>query len=179
MTYTRTLLALILLLNAACATMPPTPEDWPAGIPPRDYFVRLYDDDAANQAAQSQAEYLRWVTRFYRGSTIYPRGWDDISADVLEEVQAQRYRVVGAKLSYLGQLIAGEWSKENKDRAIFSKTVSVWGDASYVAAERREIEQFIDTVIADVLALLGRDLAPEAIVMSRYYDVDEPEFEIE
>ncbi|NNM00506.1 MAG: hypothetical protein HKO62_07135 [Gammaproteobacteria bacterium] len=181
MTYSRNLLAIVaLLLTASCATMPVPEEDWPGGIPGRSYFSRLYDDDPTNQAVQSRDEYLRWVTLFYQGTAIYPRGWKNISKDILAEVEARRFGVVGAKLTYLGQMIAGEWSKDSRQRAIFNKTVSVWGDAIYVAADRNEIEAFIDKVIADVLALLDRELAPDAIVLSRYYeDVSRPEIEFE
>jgi hypothetical protein len=166
--------ALTLTTLAGCVIAPFSDREWPADIPPQSYYERLYESDAANRAAQTLDDYLIWVTRFYVGWEGYPRGWRDISREATGSIPQERREVVGKKFYRLGKFISGEWAKDSRSRAIFTKTVAAWGDALFEAVQREEVEALLDRVAEDIENLLAGQLAPEAITLDRYYsDTDD------
>ena len=166
----------ILAILAGCTLAPVREVDWPADIPPKSYYERLYDNDAADRAAQTEDEYLTWVIRFYVGWEGFPSGWRDISREASDTVPPERHEVVRNKFSRLGKFISGEWAKDAVSRVIFTNTVAVWGDALFEAAEREEVEALLDRVGGDVESLLARQLDPETITLDRYYADTDYEF---
>ncbi len=165
---------LTLAILAGCVLAPVRDVDWPEDIPPKSYYERLYDSDAADRAAQTEDEYLTWVIRFYVGWEGFPQGWRDISREATATVSPERREVVRNKFSRLGKFISGEWAKNAASRVIFTPTVAAWGDALFEAAEREEVEALLDRVGEDVKNLLARQLDPEAITLDRYYaDTDD------
>ncbi|CAN0585882.1 unnamed protein product, partial [Ectocarpus sp. 12 AP-2014] len=68
----RACIAILCLQLAACASWRDgLAGAWPTGIPPRSYFVEVYEADAENQLQQSVETYLYWVRSFYEGTTLY------------------------------------------------------------------------------------------------------------
>lgn len=167
---------LSLATSAGCGLGPVRDIDWPEDIPPRSYYDRLYDSDAADRAAQTKDEYLTSVMRLYLGWEGFPRGWRDIKREAAATVSSERSEVVRNKFSRLGEFISGEWAKNSTSRVIFTSTVAAWGDALFEAAERQEIEALLDRVGEDVKSLLARQLDPEAITLDRYYADTDDEF---
>ncbi len=159
-------------------TTPPTREtpiapqaEWPSGAPSKAHYARLYESDEANRRVQTRAEYYRWIIRFYEGWAMFPAGWNDTEAQLLEGVDAERYPILKAKVSYLGHLVSGEWAKDNGVRRIHSSMLAVWGELLRSAREQAEKERTIDHVTGDVLALLSGALSADAIGPERYRDL--------
>lgn len=143
-------------------------ESWKVEIPEKDYFEHIYANDAVNKKYQSKEEYMDWVYRFYHGYQSI-NGWNDISAEVLGSTEAGRYPAIAKKMNYLGRIISAEWAKDDPDRLIDSRTVSTWSDAAYEAADRKELERFIDQLLVDVELLFDGSLKAESINTARYY----------
>ena len=166
------LLALTALI-AACMTRAPEPP-WPDGIPPRAGFSAEWQRSAANQALQSEAEYLVWVRRFYTGYNAVP-GWLRMTEQVLQRLPPEERAAASARLSELGARIGREWAKDNSVRRLNTRTAGVWRDALLEALARGELDLYLDRLSADVDALLAGELANDAIRFERYY-VDEFDF---
>lgn len=143
-------------------------ESWKVDVPEMEFFEHIYANDAVNKKYQSKEKYMDWVHRFYHGYQAIS-GWNDISAEVLGSTEADRHAVVAEKMNYLGRIISAEWAKDNPDRLIDSRAVSAWSDAAYEAAERKELESFIDKLMVDIDLLFEGRLETESINIARYY----------
>lgn len=147
---------------------------WPDDIPPREHFEAIYQQDPANQEAQTQGEYLTWVRRFYHGWKFYGKGWNDLAPEVLSEVEDPEER------EYLEQLIAdlgfdivGEWAKDSDHNRISTRHLSIWGNALREAMVQGQEREVLEQVHRDVDNLLERRLPAGAITASRYHAEDE------
>lgn len=153
---------------AGCAALRPQAPEWPAGLPPRAYFERVHAADPLNARLQPRDEYLLWVRRFYLGWMLAPAGWNATAERLLQDVPPPRYRVLAARLAYLGQLVASEWAKHERARRIDTRMLRVWAAVARRARAAGRLETALDEVIGDVLDLLDGALAPEAIRPARY-----------
>lgn len=165
---------LVVLTLPSCATQQVKSSIWSDDLPPRTYFLDRYQQDVVNKNSQGQDEYLKWVTRFYKGWELYPSGWDNISQQVL--LKLNKHPAAGeirVKLERLGLIISAEWAKNNKTRIINTRLVALWGNALIKSLEHGETLQLIDHVAADINNLLTRKLAIDAIAADRYYAQDE------
>lgn len=168
---------LCLSLLGACVSIPPEEIEWPANIPPKEYYNEIYDQDEANQAVQSRSEYLTWVIRFYEGWTLYEEGWHWTTNRVMESLESEEEKArVSAMMSELGARISAEWSKDASNRHIFTRTISAWGQALLESVNRNEEEALITRVSADIDSLFAGELEPDDIVYGRYYEEEEIEF---
>jgi hypothetical protein len=147
---------------------------WPEDLPPRVYFLGKYKQDSANKNIEKEEEYLNWVIRFYKGWTLYPNGWNNITKDLLAKLKDQKTaNAVKIKMGRLGLLISSEWAKNNKTRLISSRHVSVWGNALMKSLDCGDTLQLIDRVAKDIDGLLGHKIPDDAITAQRYYADDE------
>jgi len=168
------LFILLISVISGCATNKIQDPNWPNELPPRAYFLEQYQHDLTNQKTQNQEEYLTWIVRFYKGSDLYPNGWNNITQDIVLKLKsAPTADNIKVKLDRLGLLISEEWAKNNKTRMISSYHVSVWGNALLKSLEQSETLELIDRVASDVDDLLARKIPAEIIVADRYYVQDE------
>ena len=168
------LFILLISVISGCATNKIQDPNWPNELPPRAYFLDQYQQDLTNQKTQNQEEYLTWIVRFYKGSDLYPNGWNNITQDIVLKLKsAPTADNIKVKLNLLGLLISEEWAKNNKTRMISSYHVSVWGNALLKSLEQSETLELIDRVASDVDDLLARKIPAEIIVADRYYVQDE------
>jgi hypothetical protein len=169
-------LALLLLcsLLAACATAPGLRRaDWPAQIPPRAFFVKVYAADEALQGRQSLEEYLSWVVRFYSGTALYPRGWSDLVAEqVAAETDADTAMRRRTQLQRLGREIAAEWAKDNALRRVDTRHLVIWGEAARRAIREGNVEQTLSSIEQDLEQLMSGVLEADAITAARYHEPD-------
>lgn len=162
-----------LLLLTACVGVGPMPE-WPAELPPRDYFVQTWSVDAANAEVQARDDYLEWVQRFYAGNNLVP-GWTGMTEQLRTRLEPPRWPPLAARLQELGARIAAEWAKDNSVRRINTRCAAVWRDALQEALVRDDLAAFLDRLEQDVDALLAGNLDADTIRFERYY-VDEFDF---
>lgn len=168
---TKLSLIVYLLLLAGCSHLR---EHWPAEVPNKNRFLAVYQQDKINKAKQTQDEYLLWVERFYMGWEVYRRGWLKTTNELLEQIESPAdQRKFKKKMDQLGFAISSEWAKKSKTRRIFTRHVSIWGNALIESLDRGEHEQLIEKVQQDVNALLAHKLEPDLITASRYYPEDE------
>ncbi len=161
----------ILLLTAGCSNLK---DQWPDQVPKRSLFLKAYQLDEENKRIQSQEEYLLWIQRFYLGWEIYRNGWLKVTNQLMEETHNPDDRKnVEKKMQQIGLKISREWAKKHKQRKIFTRHVSIWGNALLESLDRNEPLALIEKVNADVDALLAHKLQPKAITASRYYPQDE------
>lgn len=159
---------------AGCAGMTTAELPWSEDLPPRAYFLLNYQQDAVNRGLENQKEYLSWVIRFYKGWSLYPKGWNEITKELLLQLKnAQTASLVKHKMEQLGLLISGEWAKNNQTRLITTYHVSVWGNALMQSLDQGDTLNLIDRVAKDINALLTRELNADAITAERYYVPEE------
>ena len=161
----------LLLVLTGCAS---APAPWPADLPPRVVFLAAWEADVPNQALQTRDDYLLWVERFYTGYNLAP-GWLDVTRETLALIQEAERPDVAQRLGGLGTRIAAEWAKDNSVRRIATRHAAVWRDALVEAIAQADLLAYLARVEADVTALLGGELDPDAVVFERYY-VDEFDF---
>lgn len=167
-------LALLAALLGACTGLQGEARSrWVEGMPPIRHFVSVYRSEPALQGEQSLQEYLQWVVSFYRGSTLFPRGWNDLVADQMAESgpgeEASRRR---AQLYRLGRDMAAEWAKANGVRRVDTSDLAVWGQATERAIEEGNIDATLDRIEDDLRSLLAGTLDPATITASRYHPPD-------
>jgi len=170
-----TLLAALLL--AACARTPPATEpavEWPADLPPLEFYEAAYAEDASNRAVQTRKKYLSWVVRFYKGWDLYQDGWDATMRDILLGIEGRENKDrVEAKLEALGRAISAEWAKDADDRRVHSRELSIWGQALLKALNADREEILIDKVTRDVEALMAGRMERTDVSLKRYQRVIE------
>ncbi|WP_036189355.1 hypothetical protein [Marinimicrobium agarilyticum] len=149
-------------------------ENWPEKAPPRSDFEAEYAADKANQAVQSEREYLLWIKRFYIGWRLYADGWNDLVPEVLSEVNDAELRAeLEAQLYEMGQDIASEWAKNTEDRRVHTRHLSVWGNALREAIASGETKEMIAEIARDVDQLMDHTLTIGDITASRYQEFEE------
>ncbi len=164
-------LIFVLLFTSGCSNLK---DQWPDQMPKRSLFLKAYHADTENKQIQTREEYLLWIQRFYLGWEIYRNGWLKVTNQLLEETTNQQDRkIIEKKMQQIGFKISCEWAKKNKHRQIFTRHVSIWGNALLESLDRNEPLTLIDKVNADVDALLLHQLHPKAITENRYYAQDE------
>ena len=160
---------LVLIALFGCSGSPVTEDDWPVEIPPRELFVQVYENDAANQEVQSRKDYLVWVRRFYQGWVVYSNGWLKMSQDLVEELPMDQRAAANNRIAEIGLKIAPEWAKEKKDRYIFTDMVAVWGEGLLEALNRGDVFQYMELVEQDLELLKQRKIARQDIFLQRYF----------
>jgi len=161
---------------AACSLFRPATDShaWPEDVPSRSYFEAVYQADPANQALQSKQAYLTWIIRFYQGSAVYRRGWNDLVPDVVEGVDPpEKQQALERQLYAIGKKVAADWAKDNSVRQITSAHLATWGQAMNESILHNEQTELVQQIARDVDRLLQNTLSPQAIVASRYYPEDE------
>ena len=149
------------LLLSACAMAPRQESEWPDVIPPRDYFIEHYRNDAANHNLQNEREYLIWVRRFYEGWEIYPFGWLDMQKDVLGLIAADQAGPVLEKLRNAGRIIATDWARHNTIHRITTRLLALWGEVIEVALGDGKADAAIDLITEDARDLVQGETRPE------------------
>jgi hypothetical protein len=164
------LIFLIILALPACTVFQSKEAVWPDDLPPRAYFLNVYQQDAANSHLQNLDQYMLWVIRFYQGSDLYPNGWNSITQTLLEKIrEPETIQQVKDKMDRVGLLISGEWAKNNQTRLINTRHVSIWGNALFKSLEQGETLELIERVSSDVDDLLTQRIPSEAITEGRFY----------
>lgn len=149
-------------------------ESWPEKAPPRSDFEAEYAADEANQAVQTEEEYLLWVKRFYTGWRLYANGWNDLVPEVLSEVKDPDLKAeLEAELYEMGQDISSEWAKETEERRVHTRHLSVWGNAMRDAIASGETKEMIEQISRDVDQLMDHVLTVGDITASRYQEFEE------
>ena len=140
-------------------------------MPERFIFVEAYQQQTNTTPSQSELErHLLWIKRFYRGSVLYPLGWNRMTELLLDSLETQAERDEARQRLYtLGLRIAIEWAQDNAVRKINSSNVATWGNALKTSADRNEQLQFIGEVELDVERLISGELLASEISRERYY----------
>lgn len=160
-----------LVLLSACSNLK---DQWPDQVPNRSLFIKAYNADTQNKQIQTQEEYLLWIQRFYMGWEIYRNGWLKVTNQLTEQTaDDQDKKIIEKKMQQIGLKISCEWAKKSRHRKIFTRHVSIWGNALLESLDRNEPLLLIDKVNADVDALLAHKLQPKTITENRYYPQDE------
>lgn len=161
---------------AGCSPFRPGTDSqaWPETVPDRNYFLAAYESDPANQKLQSKKAYLTWIIRFYQGSALYRRGWNDLVPDVVEGIEPPaQQQALEQKLHAIGKKIAADWAKDNSVRQITTAHLATWGHAMNESVVHDEQIELVQQIARDVDWLLQHQIKPQAIVDSRYYPQDD------
>lgn len=172
-----TYLILILLTLSACTSHQVSENAWPQELPPRDYFLGVYQADETNKALQTEDEYFTWILRFYNGWELYRRGWIKMTNELMEQIQdPAQAKEAKIKVDRIGRLVSGEWAKKSDTRTIYLRHVAVWGNALLESLDRHEALPLIDRINKDVDDLLAHRINVDVITAERYYprDSDDP-----
>jgi hypothetical protein len=161
------LIVLCLLMLAGCASSRVLSE-WPETVPEQSIFLQAYQQDLDNQAQQSDVEYLTWVVRFYEGWEMMATGWNDMTPVVLSDLSPQQSEQVAEMRDNLGVMIAAEWAKDNDERIIDTRMLSLWGGVMVAALDPEVRIDAIALITDDVERLLAGELAPARINDARY-----------
>jgi len=146
---------------------------WPADMPTRAYFLKVYDADETNKKIQTQDEYLTWIVRFYSGWELYRRGWIKMTNELVDQVEDKtQVDEVRYKVERIGRLVSGEWAKKSDTRTIYLRHVSIWGNALLESLDRDQALPLINRVNQDVDDLLAHRIHADVITAERYFPVD-------
>jgi len=156
------------ILIGGCALVPIAGPEWPDEAPDQEYFVEAHNEDTKNRLVQNRNEYLDWVRQFYLGSDVDPLGWIELERGFLKQIEIPLRAEAADRLRRLGREIAAEWAKDNRLRLITSTMLLIWSQVIQVAAESGSGLAALDTIEADVSALLDKRLAAEAVSVERY-----------
>ncbi|MEL7043804.1 MAG: hypothetical protein AAGL66_02125 [Pseudomonadota bacterium] len=162
------------MLLSGCASMNRDfSRDWPQELPPSNYFVISYEQDALNQEYQALHEYMYWVRKFYEGTALYPRGWSDITTEILDATEDPKAKPeMTERLAILGRDIAAEWSKDGGISLVKNHNLATWGIAASRAVDEGNVEETLDRISDDLGKLLSRELTADAITVDRYHAPD-------
>ena len=142
-------------------------------MPSKSYYEAEYAEDKANQNNQTLDEYLLWAVRFYDGTVLYRRGWRQLTAETLEQLDdPEEIAEAREYLDLLGARISREWPKSKVHRQINTRHMSIWGLALLESMRRDEPLQLMDRVCDDVDELISGKLTPDDIGENRYYPED-------
>ena len=167
------LLSMITLFLSACATTNTTKSDWPANLPKESIFIDAYNEQVTNgNNTNALKSHLTWIKRFYKGSIIYPIGWNHMTEMVMESLSSDtsvRQQEAQSRLAALGQKISIEWAQSNKARNINSANIATWGNALRTSVKENSVFNFLDKVEVDVDELIARKLQMREITRERYF----------
>jgi len=168
---------LILLTLVGCNTLT-TASKWPDDLPERQIFVNKYLSNRnikSSSASDRDIEaHLVWIIRFYKGTVLYPNGWNRVSERFLDSVNVEEdKKKLATRIKSLGILISNEWAQDNTVRRINSTNVAVWGSALRTSAERNDQINYISKVENDVNALIEGTLNSSEITYERYYQAED------
>jgi len=160
------------LFASACRT-PSSVHNWPSDLPARSIFVSAYNEQVAKGTNTTRLEtHLLWIKRFYKGSIIYPIGWNDMIEMVFDSftpLQSDDAAIAKKKLKDLGLKISIEWAQDSNKRKINSSNIAVWGSSLRTSVERKEQLSFIKSVEQDVEDLIDGTISMKEISRDRYY----------
>ena len=161
---------LILIFLSACQTIDST-NNWPANLPDRQLFVDTHNESiAAGEKTISLESHEVWIKQFYRGTVLYPQGWNKVTKLLLGSLTNQEdMDNLEPRLYDLGLAISREWAKDNAVRKISSANILVWVGALRTSTKEGNQLSFIGQVEQDVEALLKGDLNASEIKRTRYY----------
>lgn len=172
-TLSRLLLSTIIAIGLSACQTPNSVKNWPSDIPDRSIFVDAYKKQKSEGNNDNNIEtHLLWIKRFYRGSIIYPIGWNDMTnmvVDSIDDSQSELKQSAQKRLDILGEKIAIEWAQSNNSRNINSSNIATWGSALRTSVKRKQQFDFLDKVEKDVDDLIERTLSMKAIKRERYY----------
>lgn len=87
------------------------------------FFRARYEQDAANKAKQSWADYSGWVKTFYEGKRFPPvAGWRERERELVAKAPGAREDV-----ERVGRALAAEWAKDNAVRKVSTSDLQAWG----------------------------------------------------
>lgn len=162
-----------MLINA-CTSHKVAQEAWPQEMPPRSYFLKIYNADKENKAIQTKEEYFKWIVRFYNGWELYRRGWIKMTDELLSQIDnPEEAAEIKTKIDRIGRLVSGEWAKKSENRTIYLRHVSIWGNSLLESLDRGEPLKLINQINQDVDNLLAHNIKPDIITADRYYAPDE------
>ncbi len=167
----RRIAVLGLLAAAGCNIPSYTKGEWPAELPPEQFYVDAYTADHANAKVQSSNDYFDWVLRFYKGYQVVP-GWEKQEAGLKKQLGDEAYAAIAPRLWDLGRVISAEWAKLNTTRKIDSAMLQLWGNVLQKSCAAKKLDAAIDRINADVKDVLVGTLAKADVVKKdRYADV--------
>lgn len=166
------MLMCLTLIISACQTSNLS-SNWPEDLPPLEVFVKAHSKQVSQGTNNLDLDaHLVWVKRFYKGSIIYPIGWNDMIENVTSSFPPEQSAdaiYAKEKLEELGLKICIEWSQSNDKRKIDSSNIAVWGNALRTSVERKEQIKFLGVVEPDVDNLINGSLSMREITSERYY----------
>ncbi len=171
----RTLVLTLLAFGLVACQTPDRLNDWPNDVPPRNIFIEGYKAKRNVDVVDPKVinTHLGWIIKFYRGTTLYPQGWNRVSSLFLSDLPANKNaKQMEVRLYELGIRIANEWSQDNDIRLINSRHMVVWGNGLRAAAARKEHVAYIDKIEADVEGLLNKEINSRDIRLERYFPTD-------
>lgn len=169
MSFKLLLMVVLALLITACAT-PIKKSEWPTGLPPYDFFQSYYRKDPAHMQVNPEQSYLKWIKNFYLGSIYYPKGWLDVTRDVLATLPDDKdKKIANEKLYLVGKGSSAEWAKDRNHRLINLHTVIVWGNAINESLVRKQQISTLDKILNDINALLAKEIESSVIKLERYF----------
>ena len=168
------LLSMVLLVASGCQTIDTT-NNWPSDLPDRQLFVDTHNESiAAGEKTIKLESHLVWIKQFYRGTVLYPQGWNKISKLVLESLNSQtEMDNLKPRLYDLGLAISREWAKDNSVRKISSANMLVWVGGLRTSTKEGTQVSFISQVEQDVEALINGDLSSSDIKSARYHEPED------
>lgn len=167
-------IVIFLTLLSACQTLD-SKHTWPSDIPDRQLFVSAYEQQTGLPGNGPALEkHLVWVKRFYKGSVIYPIGWNKMTEMLLQSLkEGTDFPDAEQRLEVLGKRICIEWAQENHIAKIRSANIAVWGTALRKAVKNKQQKLLIEKVEDDVEALISGQLNTKEISLERYYETED------
>ena len=177
-TFITRLLAIALMISGlfACSStkIAKQADAWPSDMPARAYFISVYESDEGNKKMQTQEQYLTWIVRFYKGWELYRRGWIKMSDELIAQVEdPSQVKEIQTKIDRIGRLVSSEWAKKTETRTIYTRHVSIWGNALLESIDRNQALPLVTRVNQDVDGLLAHALHADIITAERYFPADE------
>ena len=167
------LTCLAALLLSACHTTSHKQSKWPTSLPPEQIFIDAYERQISEGTNDSTLKtHLTWIKRFYRGTILYPVGWNQMTEMVMEslvDADTKQQQETRARLGELGQKISIEWAQSNKTRNINSSNIITWANAMRTSVKQNQVSSFLDKVEVDVDDLISHKLNMDKITRERYY----------
>ena len=172
--YRLTIILSILVVLSACQTLN-SQNNWPKDVPDRQLFVNAYKQQTGLPAIGSALEkHLLWVKRFYKGSVIYPVGWNKMTEMLLDSLEENNdFPDAKQRIDALGKRICIEWAQDNSIAKIRSSNIAVWGAALRKAVKNQQQKSSIEKVERDVEALISGQLTSKEINQARYYPTED------
>ena len=147
--------------------------DWPSDVPQKAIFMDAYEKQVAEGTNDSSLKaHLVWVKRFYRGTVLYPIGWNNMTEMVMESLtdsSPKEQDEIRKRLGLLGEKICIEWTQANRARNIDSSNIITWANAMRTSVKQDSVFSFIEKVESDVDQLVSHTIDKGVINRNRYY----------